>query len=72
MDLEIPDDLKELRNLAIKETKGNREIQNTIPSQTNSSYNHPLKLCKGNIGTIEKPRIVMVGDYWNEETSQEI
>jgi hypothetical protein len=26
------DELEELRNLAIKETEGNREIQNTIPS----------------------------------------
>jgi hypothetical protein len=31
-DLEIPDDLEELRNLAIKEIEGNREIQNIIPS----------------------------------------
>jgi hypothetical protein len=43
-DLENPDDLEELRNLSIKETKGNREIYNTIPNQTNSSYNYPLKL----------------------------
>jgi hypothetical protein len=43
-DLENPDDLEELRNLAIKETKGSREIQNMLPSQTDSSYNHPLKL----------------------------
>jgi hypothetical protein len=71
-DLESPDDLEELRNLAIKETEGNREIQNIIPSQTDGSYNHPLKLCKVNIGTTEKPKIAMVGDYWDEKTSQEI
>jgi hypothetical protein len=50
-DSESLDDVEELRNLAIKETKGNREIQNTIPSQIDSSYNHPLKLRKVNIGT---------------------
>jgi hypothetical protein len=55
-DLENPDDLEELRNLAIKETEGSREIQNTIPSQTDSSYNYPLKLCKVNIGTTENLR----------------
>jgi hypothetical protein len=33
-DLEKPDDLEELRNLAIKENEGNREIQDTIPSHT--------------------------------------
>jgi hypothetical protein len=43
-DLGNPDDLEELRNLAIEETEGSREIQNTLPSQTDSSYNHPLKL----------------------------
>ena len=61
-----------MRNLAIKETKGNRKIQNTIPSQTDSSYNHPLKLRKINIGTTKKPNKAMVGDYWDEKTSQEI
>jgi hypothetical protein len=61
-----------LRNLAIKEIEGNKEIQNIVPSQTDSSYNHPLKLCKVNIGTTEQPNIAMVEDYWNEKTSQEI
>jgi hypothetical protein len=59
-DSESPDDLEELKNLAIKETEGNGEIHNTIPNQTDSSYNHPLKLHKGNIGTIEQPKIAMV------------
>jgi hypothetical protein len=71
-ELEIPDDLEELRNLSIKESKGRKEIQNIIPIQTDGSYNYPLKLCKVNIGTIEKPKIAMVGDYWDEKTSQEI
>jgi hypothetical protein len=57
------DELEELRNLAIKETEGNKEIQNTIPSQTDSSYNHPLKLQKLKIGTEEQPKIDLVGDY---------
>jgi hypothetical protein len=70
--LESLDDLEGLRNLAIKETKGNREIQNIITIQTDGSYNHPLKLRKVNIGTTEKPKIAMVGDYWDEKTSQEI
>lgn len=66
------DELEELRNLEIKETKGNREIQNTIPSHIDSSYNHPLKLQMINIGTEEKPKIALLGDYWDEKTSQEI
>jgi hypothetical protein len=68
----ILDELEELRNLAIKETEGNREIQNTMPNQTDSSYNHPLKLQRLNIGTKEQPKIALVGDYWDEQTSQEI
>jgi hypothetical protein len=71
-DSEILEELEELRNLAIKETKGSRDIQNTIPSQTDSSYNHPLKLKRLNIGTEERPKISLVGDYWDEQTSQEI
>jgi hypothetical protein len=53
-DLEKPDDLEELRNLNIKETEGSREIQDTIPSHTSSSYNHPLKLKKNNLGNQDK------------------
>jgi hypothetical protein len=71
-DSKILHDLKEFRNLAIKEIEGRRKIQNIIPSQTDSSYNHPLKLHKINIGTTEQPKIAMVGDYWDEKTSQEI
>jgi hypothetical protein len=70
--LEIPDDLEELRNLAIKETEGDREIQNIIPSQTDGSYNHTLKLHKVNIGTTEKPKIDMVGYHRDDKMSQEI
>jgi hypothetical protein len=59
-DSKILHDLKEFRNLAIKEIEGRRKIQNIIPSQTDSSYNHPLKLHKINIGTTEQPKIAMV------------
>jgi hypothetical protein len=62
-DLESLYDLEELRNLAIKEIEGRREIKNIIPNQTDGSCNHPLKLCKVNIGTTKKPKIAMVGDY---------
>jgi hypothetical protein len=31
-----------------------------------------LNLCKFNIGTTKKPKIDLVGDYWDEKTSQEI
>jgi hypothetical protein len=61
-DLEKPNDLKELRNLDIKETEGSREIQDIVPSHTCSSYNHPLKLWKVNIGSADNPKIASIGD----------
>jgi hypothetical protein len=64
--LESLDELEELRKLSIKETEGNKEIQNTIPSQTDNSYNHSLKLQRLNIGTVEKPKIDLVGNYWDD------
>jgi hypothetical protein len=56
----------------IKETKGTTEVQDTIPSHTCSSYNHPLKLKKVNIGS-EKHRKIKssIGDYWDEKTMNE-
>jgi hypothetical protein len=71
-DLEKPDDLEELRNLTIKEMEGSREIQDTIPSHTCSSYNHPLKLWKVNIGSTKHPKIASIGDYWDEKTMNEV
>jgi hypothetical protein len=71
-DLENPDGLEELRNLDIKETEGSREIQDTIPSHTCSSYNHPLKLWKVNIGSVENPKIASIGDYWDEKAMNEV
>jgi hypothetical protein len=34
-------------------------------------YNY-VPIQKLNIGTEEKPKIALVGDYWDEQTSQEI
>jgi hypothetical protein len=46
-DLEKHNDLEELTNLTIKETKGGREIQHTIPSHTCSCWNVHLTLRGG-------------------------
>jgi hypothetical protein len=71
-DLEKHDDLEELRNLNIREKEGSREIHDTIPSHTCSSYNHPLKLQTINIGSVENPKIASVGDYWDEKNMNEV
>jgi len=71
-DLEKPNDLEDLRNLTIKETKGSREIQDIVPSHTCSSYNHPLRLNKVNIGSTKHPKISSIGDYWDEKTMNEV
>jgi hypothetical protein len=61
-DLEKLDELEDIRNLNIKVKEGRRDIQDTVPSHTCSSYNHPLKLWKVNIGSGENPKIAYVGD----------
>jgi hypothetical protein len=70
--MEKPNDLEELRNLTIKEMKGSREIQDTVPSHTCISYNHPLNLQKVNRGSTKHPNIASIGDYWDEKTMNEV
>jgi hypothetical protein len=70
--LEESNELEEIRNLNIKETKGTREIHENIPWHTYSSYNYPLKLRKVNIGSEEHLKIDSIGDYWDEQTMNEV
>jgi hypothetical protein len=35
-------------------------------------YEKPLRIHKVNIGTEENPKFVNIGDYWNEETIENI
>jgi len=61
-DLKEPNELEELRNLNIKEILGIREIQDTKPSHTSSTYTHNLKLWwKVNILSEEHPKIDSIG-----------
>jgi hypothetical protein len=71
-DLKNPNDLEDIINLDIKETKGSQEIKDTIHSHTYSSYNNPLKLWKVNIGSVENPNIDSIGDYWDEKSMNEV
>jgi hypothetical protein len=32
----------------------------------------PIKIKKANIGTIEQPKMVNIGDYWDEQTLERI
>jgi hypothetical protein len=36
------------------------------------AYTHPIKALKVNIGTIETPKIALIGDYWSDETVENI
>jgi hypothetical protein len=47
-------------------------IQDAIPSCTYSSYNHPLKLQKFNIGSVENHKIASIGYYWDGKTMNEV
>jgi hypothetical protein len=52
--------------------EGSREIEDTIPSHSCSSYNHSLKLWKVNIGSAVNPKIYSIGYYWDEQTINEV
>jgi hypothetical protein len=35
-------------------------------------YTQPLKMKKHNIGTEEAPKMVIIGDYWDQETMMQV
>ena len=43
-----------------------------MPDVQMNLMNQPLKFLKVNIGTVENPKFVNVGDYWDEETMAKI
>jgi len=55
------DGLEGLRHLAFEETEGERGIRES-PS-TEGAHLLPMKLRKQNVGTEDKPKIALVGDY---------
>ena len=65
-----PEDDDELHNISIPEKEGSRDV--AAPDIPTDPMNRPLKIRKVNIGTEENPKFASVGDYWDEETMENI
>ena len=70
IDVELEEDgLEGLRHLAFEEIEGERGIREN-PS-TEGAHLLPMKPRKQNVGMEDKPKITLVGDYWDEKTTKE-
>jgi hypothetical protein len=58
------------RNVKIPENEGEHAVEG--PHLESARYAKPLRTCKVNIGTYEKPKFANIGDYWNDETVEKI
>ena len=65
-----PKDDDELQNINILEREGSRDV--ATPDILIDPMNQPLNIRKVNIGMEENPKLVSVGDYWDEETMEKI
>ena len=62
-----PKEEDDSRKLNITESEGFREVQGPKLSITTPNYSNPMKKTKINIGTLENPKLAIIGDYWDEE-----
>jgi hypothetical protein len=58
------------RNVQVPETEGEHTVVG--PELESDAYVKPLRVHKVNIGTKEKPKFMNIGDYWNDETVENI
>ena len=65
-----PEDDDEFWNINILETEGSRDV--TTPNVSTNPMNHPLNIGKVNNGMEENPKFSSIGDYWDEETMENI
>ena len=65
-----PEDNDELWNINILKIEGSK-AGTTLDIPTNP-MSHPLRIRKVNIGMEENPKFASVGDYWDEETMENI
>jgi hypothetical protein len=59
-------DEDDLRNIQIEEVEGERDLEG--PPLESEVISAPIKIKKVNIGTAEHPKMVSIGDYWDEQT----
>jgi hypothetical protein len=60
---ESPDE-DDPRDIQIKEIEGERDVEG--PPLESKGISVPIKINKVNIGTAEQPKMVSIGDYWDE------
>jgi hypothetical protein len=58
------------RNVQIIEIEGKREVEG--PFLESEVFDAPIKVKKVNIGTTDNPKMVSIGDYWDEQTVERI
>jgi hypothetical protein len=58
------------RNIQITEIEGEREVEGL--SLASEVFTAPIKVKKVNIGTNDNPKMVSIGDYWDEQTIERI
>jgi hypothetical protein len=58
------------RNVQVPETEGECDI--VCLALESNRYVNPLRVCKVNIDTKEKLKFANIGDYWNDETVENI
>jgi hypothetical protein len=57
-------------DIQIEEVEGERDVEGP-PLELEVIY-APIKIKKVNIGTAERPKMVNIGDYWDEQTLESI
>jgi hypothetical protein len=66
---EAPDE-DDLCDIQIEEVEVERDVEG--PPLESEVISMPIKIKKVNIGTTEQPKIVSIGDYWDEQTLERI
>jgi hypothetical protein len=60
----------DLRDIRIEEVEGEREVEG--PPLELEVLVAPIKVNKVNIGIVENPKMTSIGDYWDEQTVENI
>jgi hypothetical protein len=64
---EVPDE-DDPHDLYIVEVEGEIEVEG--PPLESEVIAAPIKVNKVNIGTVENPKMAIIGDYWDEKTME--
>jgi hypothetical protein len=60
----------DLHDIQIEELESERDVE--VPTIKSDVIYVPIKVKKVNIGTAEKPKMAIIGDYWDDQTIESI